>query len=175
MSAETAPVTPIEKLAESADVQVRIERQRASLRKAAPLFAIFGAALLVLACYLTKATARLEAGGVRATGTVVGLHLESSSNSSTYHALVRFTDLSGTDIQFKDSVGSNPPSHRAGDTVTVLYLPGDAQRSATVDRGVWNWIGPVAAGAFGLLLVTLAVRGWRRPRQSSPSQAALNH
>jgi len=45
-------------------------------------------------------------------------------------------------VEFKDNVGSNPPSHRPGDKVTVLYLP-NSRQDAIIDRGVWwNWAIP---------------------------------
>jgi hypothetical protein len=176
MNIETAPVTPIEQLEDSGDVLIRVERQRGSLRKAAPFFVLFAMAMLVLTVYLARGTARLETRGLRAPGTVIALDRQSDSDgASTYHAIVRFTDASGASIQFRDAVGTNPPSHKAGDTVTVMYLAGDAQKSAAVDRGIWNWLPPAAVGAFGLIFLAAGVSGWRRSSQSTPSPLALDH
>jgi hypothetical protein len=69
-------------------------------------------------------------------------------------------------VEFKDSVGTNPPSHRAGDKVTVLYLPGDPQRQAIIDRGfLLNWAIPgiVFLFAAGLAMLCIAMRRQMRP------------
>ena len=54
-----------------------------------------------------------------------------------YYAIVRFRTEKNIMVEFKDNVGSNPPSHRPGDKVTVLYLPGNPQQDAIIDRGIW--------------------------------------
>jgi hypothetical protein len=179
MGVETAPVTPIEKLINVADQPMQKEqeeKQRGSLRKAAPFFILFGLAMLGLTVYLVKVTARLEANGLRSTGTVVGLDRESDSDGgATYHAIVRFSDAAGAAIQFTDAVGTNPPHLKTGDTVTVLYLAGNARQSAAVDRGIWNWVAPGAVGAFGLIFLAVGMKARRRPSQSTPSPLALDH
>jgi hypothetical protein len=175
MNAGTAAVTPVEKLVNVADQQARQEKQRSSLRKAAPFFMLLGLAMLGLTVHLARVTARLESQGLRTTGTVVGLDRRSDSDGgSTYHAIVQFTDAAGASIQFRDAVGTNPPSHRAGDTVAVLSIAGDAQKSAAVDRGVWNWIAPGAVGAFGLIFLAVGVNVRRRSSQGI-SPLALGH
>jgi hypothetical protein len=60
-----------------------------------------------------------------------------------YYAIVRFRTEKNIVAEFKDNVGSNLPSHRPGDKVTVLYLPGNQQQDAIIDRGIWwNWAIP---------------------------------
>jgi len=61
-------------------------------------------------------------------------------------------------LEFKDNVGSNPPSHRPGDTVTVLYLPDNPQREAIIDRGIWwNWAIPGIVFLFAAFLVLILI------------------
>ena len=176
MNAQAAPVTPIEKLIDVADQRAQQEKQRGSLRKAAPFFILVGLAMLGLTVHLAKVTARLEASGLRSSGTVVGLDRRSDSDGgSTYHAIVRFTDASGASVRFTDAVGTNPPHLKSGDIVTVLYLAGDAQQSAAVDRGIWNWVAPGAVGAFGLIFLAAGVGARRRSSPSNSSPLALDH
>jgi hypothetical protein len=74
---------------------------------------------------------------------------------------VQFRTQMNSTVEFKDSVGTNPPSHRTGDKVTVLYLPADPQRQAIIDRGlVLNWAIPgiVFLFAAGLPMLCIAMR-----------------
>ena len=74
---------------------------------------------------------------------------------------MRFRTAGNSTVEFKDSVGSNPPSHRTGDKVTVLYLPGDPQRQAIIDRGfVLNWLIPAVVFLFaaGLAMLCITLR-----------------
>jgi Protein of unknown function (DUF3592) len=61
-------------------------------------------------------------------------------------------------VEFKDSVGSSPPSHRPGDKVTVLYLPGSPQQDTIIDRGIWwNWAIPGIVFLFAAFVVLILV------------------
>ena len=113
----------------------------------------------------SRKLSRLEALGLRAPGEVVRLQRDYSSDDSgrtVYFAIVRFRTESNVRVEFKDSVGSNPPSYRRGDKVTVLYLADNPQRDAMIDHGVWgNWVIPALlflAVAFVLWLLVMMVR-----------------
>jgi hypothetical protein len=66
----------------------------------------------------------------------------------------------------KDHFGSNPPAYHTHDAVAVLYAPNSLQRTAIVDRGLWNWIPTVALCLFGVIL---AVAGMQLRRNSTPT------
>jgi hypothetical protein len=114
--------------------------------------------LLGIGIYQAVDIARLESVALRAPGEVVRLKGASSSGSGhgyTYHAIIRYRTDKNVTVEFKDSVGSNPPSYRPGDTVTVLYLADNPRNGAIVDRGgLWNWAIP------GLLLLGAALLAW---------------
>jgi Protein of unknown function (DUF3592) len=155
---DPAEITPIEKLFATPEAQAKLQAQSRSNRQAAPMVAVFAAILFAIGVYQARDIARLESAGLRAQGQVVRLKSESGSGSHgnyTYHAIVRFRTDNNVTVEFKDSVGSNPPSYRPGDQVTVLYNADDPRRDAIIDRGrFWNWAIP------GLLLVGAALLGW---------------
>jgi len=95
---------------------------------------------------------------VRVTGTVASLYEKSDSDGSTYYPVVRFLDSNDAEVRFKDHVGSNPPSYRVGDPVTVLYVRGSAASSAMIDRGRWNWLPTGLLGLFGSVLTLVGIR-----------------
>jgi hypothetical protein len=124
--------------------------------------------LLGIGVFQSLRISRLEAQGLRAQGQVVRLNSEHSSGSGgyTYYPVVRFRTQMNSTVEFKDSVGTNPPSHRTGDKVTVLYLPGDPQRQAIIDRGfLLNWAIPgiVFLFAAGLAVLCIAMRRQMKP------------
>jgi hypothetical protein len=154
---DPAEVIPIETLLATPEAQAKLQAQSRSTRKAAPLVAAFAAVLLAVGVYQARDIARLESSGLRAQGEVVRLKSEASSGDrhSGYHPIVRFRTEKNVTVEFKDSVGSNPPSYRPGDKVTVLYNADDPRGDAIIDRGlVGNWAIP------GLLFLGTALLGW---------------
>jgi Protein of unknown function (DUF3592) len=155
---DPAEITPIEKLILTPEAQAKLQLQSGSNRKAAPLVAAFAAILLAVGVYQARDIARLESAGLRAQGQVVRLKSESGSGSIghySYYPIVRFRTDKNLTVEFKDSVGTNPPSHRPGDKVAVLYNADDPRRDAIIDRGLfWNWAIP------GVLLLAAALLGW---------------
>ena len=161
---DLARVKPIEQLVTGADMEQAALAQSRQSRKAAPIVGIFAVVLFAVGIYQSAKIARLEATGLRAQGEVIRLKSESSSGDHggySYYPIVRFRTENSARVEFKDSVGSNPPSYRVGDKVTVLYLADNPSQEAIIDRGLfWNWAIPafLFAGAvllLGLLLVML--------------------
>jgi len=142
-----------------------LAKQRKSARVAKPVMTGVGIALLALAAYTGERLSRLTASGLRAQGIVERLDRDHTSSHGSYFPVVTFVAANGAGVRFTDSAGSNPPSHRVGERVAVLYLSESPAGSATIDRGVWNWALPAGLGAFGILLIVVA---WRM-RTASPA------
>jgi hypothetical protein len=163
-------VKPIESIVSAPDVAQARLKQAQSYKFIVPVVAAVAVLLVAIGIYQSIRISRLEAAGLRAEGQVVRMKGESSSGSRTsYHAIVRFRTDKNATVEFKDDVGTNPPSHRAGDKVTVLYLAGDPRRQAIIDRGfLLNWLIPgiVFLFAAGLAMLSMALR-----RQMPPSPA----
>ena len=121
-----------------------------------PLLAIFAIAFAAAGSYQALTTYRLENLGMRTDGEIVRFVAESNSNhgGSTYYPVVRFRTTDNEAIEFKDRIGSNPPTRHTGDKVRVLYLAATPGQSI-IDRGsVINWAIPA------LLLVVAAFAAW---------------
>ena len=173
-SIDLARVKPIEQLVAGADMEQAALAQSRQSRKAAPIVAVFAVVLFAVGVYQSAKIARLEATGLRAQGEVVRLKSESSDHGGySYYPVVRFRTEHNTRVEFKDSVGSNPPSYRVGDKVAVLYLPDNPSQEAIIDRGLfWNWAIPAFLFAGAVLLLCLLLAMWRTARQQ-PGRSPL--
>jgi hypothetical protein len=119
------------------------------------VFTIVGIGLLLGSLFVYQNTRSFLAQAVEANGTVIGLeHSRSSStsssgSSSTYRPVVEFTTAAGKRIEFTSSVGSNPPSYREGEPVTVLYLAAEPYR-AKIKSFFSLWFGLIILLGLGL-------------------------
>lgn len=63
----------------------------------------------------------------RARGRITELVERHSGGGTSFNPVFVYTDRSGSEHKIYSSVGTYPPSHRVGETVTVLYTPGSEQ------------------------------------------------
>jgi hypothetical protein len=155
-------VKPIEDILSTPDVQKTQQTQRQQYKIAAPFLALFAIILFCVGIYQSITITRLESVGLRSQGEVVRLKEEYSSGSGgghySYYAIVRYRTEKNVNVEFKDNVGSNPPGHRPGDKVTVLYLADNPLKEAIIDRGIWwNWAIPAIIFLSSLFLVWILV------------------
>lgn len=125
-----------------------------------------GVILVIFGVYQGARIVRLEMTGERAAGEVVRLVEEESSSDdggSVYYPVVRYHTASGIAVEFKDSIGTNPPAYRGGEHVGVLY----SGTEAIIDRGVLNAAAPVLLFGFGAALVGVAFVLHRGARQTA--------
>jgi len=88
------------------------------------LFAALGLVCLFAASWVYTGERRFIASAGRTTGTVVDLVYETGTDhGSAYYPVVRFASPTGDSVTIRSRTGSNPPSHRVGDRVEVLYDP----------------------------------------------------
>jgi hypothetical protein len=128
-------------------------RATRNARLFSPLLILLGAAFIAGAGYMGRDMLRLESAGLRAPGTVVRLIPRSGRGGTVYDTAVRFTPAGGHGaIEFVNGDGTNPPSHRVGDAVRVLYADGSGA-AAIIDRGIFNWLMPLVFGGSGVLCV----------------------
>jgi hypothetical protein len=128
------------------------------LRFLAPVLVVIGIAAIGLSVHLGRQLAHREAAAVRAPGIVISLADDRNSDGTVYHPVVRFTAATGEAVEFKDRMGSDPPSYHVGETVTVLYETDAPAQQAMIDRGAWNWLPSILLGLFG---VVFAFAGFR--------------
>jgi Protein of unknown function (DUF3592) len=86
---------------------------------------------------------------------------------TSYHPVVQFVTASGQVVQYRDSVGQNPPAYRVGDPVRVLCDPANPQK-ARLDTWSSRWLSItiltiVGVGfLFAIVVVMLFSRESRR-------------
>jgi len=175
---DMSQVKRIEDILATPDEQQKLQTQQTNNRRAAPIVAVFVLALFAAGIYQGRNIARLEAFGVRAEGEVVRIAAESNSGARySYYPVVRYRTEQNAFVEFKDSIGTNPPSYRSGDKVSVLYLPDDPRGGAIIDRGAfWNWAIPalllLGAALLGWLCVYMLSAGDKRRVPNGPALAA---
>ena len=155
-----SPVAPIEDLLSGPVRAERRRKQRATARIATPVLILLGLGVVALGVYLGRSTFQLQTHGERAPGTVVFLELKTTLHGSTYYPVVQFATREGTAVQFRDGMGSNPPAYHEGDPVNVLYFRNLPERTATIDRGFWDWLAPGILCVMGSALAGIAF--WAR-------------
>ena len=128
-----------------------------------------GAVVLIAAaiCLITAAVwafdpYRLTTTGLRATGRVTQLDRHSGTGDSFFPVFV-YSDRNGAEHRIYSKIGSSPPSHRLGDAVTVLYLPGQ-EENAKLDDWFDFWGAPILLLALGVVYLLIGMVLCRRPR-----------
>ena len=150
--------------ADRAALETAIAAQRKATRIAVPILLLVGVGLVFLGAHLYRKTGMFLERAVAARGVVVEMARNDSTHSNTSAPVVEF-EHERKKFRFKDSIGSDPPAYRRGDSVDVLYDPADP-RNARIDRGRWNEAVPISIGGFGALLCFLglwSLRGQRAP------------
>jgi hypothetical protein len=151
-------------LASNAEIATTKTQQTKWLASAFPLLALAGLALLIGGAVWLERDVAFLSQAVASEGRVVRNDVsESGGSSSSYHAVVLFTDRIGRRVEFRDAVGTSPPWYATGDTVKVFYLPANPGRSI-IDRGVWNWLAALLTSLCGAMLAGLSVQAYRLRR-----------
>lgn len=118
-----------------------------------------GAAFWAAAGFSWMRTRRFIEESVPAFGEVVELR-EHHDEGVTYAPVVRFTGPGGRVVEFTESVSSNPPAHRVGERVKILYRPEDPTRArvaSTLNLYLLAMIFAVIGGIVSIVGLLLAV------------------
>ena len=124
------------------------------------ILVLAGLGVAALGVHLGRTTFLLQSSGERVQGTVLFLELKKTLHGSTYYPVVQFATLEGTTVQFRDVMGTNPPAYREGDPVDVLYFRNLPEGTATIDRGMLDWLVPGILCVLGAFLAGIAL--WAR-------------
>jgi hypothetical protein len=134
---------------------------------------LIGVALLAWAITMVRDTRSFLATARSVTGTVIDERLTSSSNSTSYHPVVRYT-AEGVTRTLVSSSGSNPPTHAIGDTVTVNYPPGHPERGQ-INGFMDLWFLPLILGGIGIVLILATFGAFVFAQRRRAMNRALEH
>ncbi|MEO8061321.1 MAG: DUF3592 domain-containing protein [Pseudomonadota bacterium] len=114
-----------------------------------------GISVLALALVLANETRGFVAQAASAPGTVIELFefRRKKGASSNFRPVVKFAVPSGEEITFTSSYGSRPPAYQVGESVEVLYLPGDARIKGFAPL----WAGPLIVGGIGVAFTAVGL------------------
>lgn len=107
-------------------------------------FSILGVVLLFVTFSFVSNTLSTISKSTKTTGEVIGL-----VGSDTKKSVIRFSTPDGGVYTLESSVSSNPPQHRVGDKVSVLYQtdnPGDAKLNSFLDL----WFASIITGILAI-------------------------
>ncbi len=114
------------------------------------IFFFLGIGILIGGIFEYKSNQQFLQSSQKSTGIVTDLIL----GDSVYYPVLQFRTLANKTIDFKSSVGSNPPSYRVGDTVEIYYNPTDPY-SAKISDFWSNWFGVIITGFLGTIFTFL--------------------
>jgi hypothetical protein len=152
-----APVNRIEDILSGPVRAERQRKQRIAGLIVTPILVAAGVGVFALGAQLGRTSYLLLSTGERVHGTVLFCELVKTLHGSSYYPVVQFVTRNGQAVQFRDKMGSNPPPYREGQAVDVLYFPAGPESSATIDRGVLNWLAPAILCIGGVFLAVVAL------------------
>lgn len=120
-----------------------------------------GGVFLCVALILAIKTAHFVSAAAHAQGDVVSLQLGQKAGVAPH---VRFNAADGSAVEFTSGVASNPPSHRVGERVTVLYDPANPHH-AEIEDFFTLWSSSAAFGAVGLVVLLIGLLGFTMRQQ----------
>ena len=113
------------------------------------IFMGVGVPMFAVAVFLFFRTRRFLETAVDTTGTIIDLIASRSSEGGTvYRAVVAFKTSEGRDVQWTESMASNPPAGQPGDEVPVKYDPTNPEE-ARIAKPFRLWFLPGLLGLLG--------------------------
>ncbi len=149
--------------ADPASLAASAKHYEISNRFAMPTLILLGTVLLSASYYVYGKTESFLQHANRSSGRVVDFKTVDpiDDGSTTYAAVVEYTDHAGRRHKVVDSFSSSPPSYERGQAVTILYNR-DNPPDARVDRGRWNHWLSLLLGSLGALFTALGLRSLTR-------------
>ncbi len=146
-----------------------------AITQIATIFLVVGLGMLAAAAYWASRVEQFARAARVAHGTVIKLERSHSGSSSSYYPIVKYQTEGGEEITFRSSFGSNPPSHRVGEAVIVLY-DGSDPHAARIRSFFSLWGGATIVGAIGAVF-TLVGGGllYARRRVAERAQYLRRH
>lgn len=108
-----------------------------------------GLLLIIIAAVLFVRTIIFLLSSRKAKGTIVRMMQYSDATGSRYDPVFQFTTADGRTMEVEDSLGSNPPQFRVGQSINVLYDPNNPGR-ARINKWMNLYFAPFLLSSIGL-------------------------
>ncbi|WHA41735.1 DUF3592 domain-containing protein [Agrobacterium larrymoorei] len=118
-------------------------------------FAVFGLVFVVVGAGIYYSDSQFAARALKAKGVVTDM-VRPERNSTSYSAIVRFTDAQGQQQEMADKMSSNPPRFSRGEEVDVLYDP-QSPSNAMIDDAFGRYFLPGMFSGLGAVIATMGV------------------
>lgn len=120
------------------------------------VFTGFGVIFMVAGAGIYYVDGQFAARASKARGVVTDLVRPRDRQSTTYSAIVRFTDAQGQQQEMVDSLSSNPPRFSRGEEVDVLYDP-QSPSNAMIDDAFGRYFLPGMFAGLGFVFALIGV------------------
>lgn len=108
-----------------------------------------GLLLMAIAFFLWTRTRAFVSTARSVKGTVIRLV---SDSEGAYAPIFRFTASNGDIVEKQETTYSNPPSHKVGDVIDILYDPNHPQ-SARVAKTSNLYFAPILLTVMGIIFI----------------------
>ena len=159
-------------------MQTQSTQNQAAFLSRFGIFAMIPIGLLLLAraAYSASNTGAWLKRAVEVQGTVVEmLGARDKDGDILYTPVVRFSTAEGRTIQFQSSFSTKPPAYHTGESVTVVYLPGQPE-GASIRGFLSLWFGSTILGSIGTIFfgigAAMVIAGRRSLRPFAQPAAA---
>lgn len=115
-----------------------------------------GILMVAMGVFLYVRTKNFVGRSQEAKGTVTQLAYESDSEGGGYYPVFQYTTLTGQMIEAAGNVRSNPPSHKLGEVIDVLYDPAKP-KDARIKKSSALFFVPILLGGLGGVFFCLGV------------------
>jgi hypothetical protein len=126
-----------------------------------PMFSLVGALLVVVGLFFFIRTRNFLGKALEVKGTVIQMVYRQNSSADSnsgggYAPVYQFETADKQQIIKQDGLATNPPRYQVGDTIDILYDPGNPQK-AYVNRWMNLYFVPALLGGLGLIFGGVAI------------------
>lgn len=115
-----------------------------------------GFLLLALGAFFYFRTKSFSERAQQAKGTVTELVFDSDSEGSGYYTVFEYTALTGKTLQITSNLRTNPPSHKVGEVIDILYDP-SKPHDARIKKSSTLYFVPILLGGMGFVFLCAGI------------------
>ncbi|MBL8050685.1 MAG: DUF3592 domain-containing protein [Anaerolineales bacterium] len=121
------------------------------------VFSLIGGLMALIAVFLFVRTRMFMNTAQEVKGTVVRMvYSHSSDGGGGYSPVYQFKTIEGRLVEKQDSLSSNPPMFKEGQTIDVLYEPANPE-NARIKKWMSLYFLPLLLGGMGLIFGGIGV------------------